>query len=149
MQSSHVFMKTLFPTLALIIILHCGNSWSSAGAYYTSGCLGGTTNLASKAATSVMCLSCHDGSVAKLLSPMGFQLRNRYGQWHHPVMISYEKTYLQKPKGFVSRLSLDKRLHLSQNQVQCVTCHTYSEDKHWQPAIPNDHSALCLSCHRK
>jgi predicted CXXCH cytochrome family protein len=149
-MNSHLrWLKPNSPFLCVILLLHCGGGWSWAEAYSTSGCLGGTSNLTSKAAASVTCLSCHDGAVARTVSTLGGKLDKRDGQWNHPVMVSYEKAYLKQPRGYVPPSSLDKRLHLSQNQVECVTCHTYSEDKHWRPAIPNDRSALCLGCHRK
>lgn len=110
-------------------------------------------------ATSLICLSCHDGSVAsstlgashallaaqrsEFFVPDGFV-------WHdHPIGISYP----EQREGYRSLHEVLKfeGLRLPEGRVECVTCHdphgAGGQDK--LLSMSNRRSALCLACHEK
>ncbi|NOT02424.1 MAG: cytochrome c3 family protein [Phycisphaerales bacterium] len=111
--------------------------------------------------SSLLCLSCHDGSVAidtfgaePLRTEFVLGSRGRIGAhgdlgMDHPVGIRYP----DHDRGYRPRAQVesDGAVRLPEGRVECVSCH----DVH-HPGVtdkllvkPNDRSALCLTCHRK
>ena len=142
-------MKTPSLGLATLFALGLTVATGMAATPFSGGCLGGTTNLDDKAATSLTCLQCHDGAVARGGAMPAAAAGPTVGPRSHPVMISYAQVCLEKPTKFNTVSAVSGRLHLRENQVDCVTCHTYSPDGRWHQALSNQRSALCLTCHRK
>lgn len=111
--------------------------------------------------SSLLCLSCHDGSVA--IDAFGAEAmttgsmlgsRGRIGAHgelgsDHPVGVRYP----DHDRGYHARAQVeaDGSVRLPEGRVECVSCH----DVH-RPGVAdkllvksNDRSALCLTCHRK
>jgi predicted CXXCH cytochrome family protein len=116
-------------------------------------------------ASSQLCLSCHDGTVALgeiNVRPRGkrdtasdlqgvfMAGRGRFGtdlSNHHPVAISYDATLLQTDPNLESPYEVD--LPLPDGEMHCVSCH----DPHASRNAPFLHQTtaggeLCISCHR-
>ena len=117
--------------------------------------------------SSVLCLSCHDGTIALgeainrsnaiVMSggvggmPPG---RGRTGtdlRSHHPISFPYTATLaaqngeLAVPGTFDSRVKLD-----ANGELQCTTCHTAHDDTYGAFLVkPNVGSQLCTDCHQK
>lgn len=108
----------------------------------------------------LMCLRCHDGTVARDTltgrSPDRFVHKQHpglfeagHGRSDHPVGIPYP----QFDRGYRPIVSVlaSGTVRLPDGQVECVSCH----DPHNQAGQPymlvmsNARSALCLTCHRK
>lgn len=108
--------------------------------------------------SSILCLSCHDGVVARDVYSYAHAVRGPAkvgGSWigtgsltSHPVGVEYpviESTY--NPAAAVTA---GGRIKLPGGRVQCISCH----DPHNSHRIGgmlvdrNDGSRLCLSCHR-
>lgn len=107
--------------------------------------------------TSLICLSCHDGTVAMstigsahaMLAGRreGFAVPDGFAWRDHPIGVPYpsgRRDY--RPEAFVS-----KTLRLPNGRIECITCH----DPHNESGLPamlsvsNKRSALCLTCHVK
>ncbi|GEM_PF-893183 len=92
------------------------------------------------AADEVMCLSCHDGSLAD--DRLAF---TNFNHFSHPVNI-------EVPKNF----PMPQQFPLKNGKLYCGTCHTPhtntgSENKidYTFMRIPNVNSALCIACHKE
>jgi predicted CXXCH cytochrome family protein len=108
---------------------------------------------------SLICLSCHDGSVAAdtyggttgdiAMSTGSIVGRNRDLRQDHPVGVGYP----DHDPGYHPRAQVEAagRVPLPQGRVECLSCH----DVHNQFGVEkllvmsNKRSALCLACHRK
>lgn len=109
--------------------------------------------------TSLICLGCHDGSVATsaigashaLLAGVreGFAVPDGFVWRDHPIGVPYptgNRAY--RPKAFVLARGT---LRLPEGRLECITCH----DPHHERgpgkmlAMSNRRSALCRSCHLK
>ncbi len=107
--------------------------------------------------TSMICLTCHNGSVAVStvgtahamrggvggVRPPGFATRD------HPIGVPYP----DRQKGFRPKAGVEAagNIKLPEGRVECISCH----DQHEEEELPhllvmsNKRSALCLSCHEK
>lgn len=109
--------------------------------------------------TSLICLSCHDGTVATsaiggahaLLSGVrdGFDVPDGFVWRDHPIGIEYP---LQK-KGYepLSKIEAQGHIRLPGQRVECVSCHDphNAAGEPYLLSVSNRRSALCLSCHVK
>ncbi len=102
------------------------------------------------------CMSCHDGTVASdagghressfLANTGGFNGRGGDG---HPVGVLYALTLNPNGDGGLNSVgSLDARIRLFDNKVECGSCHTPFGGEKGLLVRENDRSALCLSCHK-
>ncbi len=137
---------------------------------YASGTFDGSASIGQPAGSSIMCLSCHDGTVAvdnfgaktngsEFVTGdhlIGTDLRN-----DHPISFTYDSTLastdgsLYDPTTTVSGIAgstatIDADMLIS-GRMQCSSCH----DVHDSAGIPellvksNAASGLCLTCHNK
>lgn len=117
--------------------------------------------------TSVLCLSCHDGTIAlgEIINrgaprsnaggigrmPPGKGLQGTDLSDDHPISFQYSGSLAVQNGELASPGTLSKELRLDQNgELQCTTCH----DPHDSPyekllVVSNFHSQLCLECHKK
>lgn len=91
------------------------------------------------------CIACHDGTVAKAVSSCTVKCDFRSP---HAILKEYP------PRGreaqFVPLQTLaGKGIRLVNGQVTCVSCHDLRNQASRHLVVPNDGSALCLSCHVK
>ena len=108
---------------------------------------------------SLVCLSCHDGTVARDVYA-GTHAMNWFelsaagvapGQTrltNHPVGIRYP---VGNPKYHTAEaVAAGQRIHLPDGRIQCTTCHDpHNTQRHaGMLVISNDRSRLCLACHR-
>lgn len=110
-------------------------------------------------ASSLICLSCHNGAVATsvvgsshaLLAGrrQGFDVPDGFAAKDHPIGL----TYPQMEKGYRSRARVESvsGIRLPEGRVECISCHdphnTAGVDK--MLVMSNRRSALCLACHIK
>jgi predicted CXXCH cytochrome family protein len=111
---------------------------------------GGRVDLAEGSGSSLVCLGCHDGTLAPASghsapgdsASLGLDLAN-----DHPVGFSYARSQTALPLK-LNALPRGVKLFGPDQRMECQTCH----DVH-QPGVPkllrleNLNSALCLSCH--
>ena len=148
-------------------------AWSSDGSesqYSLYGASGSHGKDTTPAAYTMVCLSCHDGTLPSA-SAFSISGADRGGEWQlglfridafsssasgfgdaeHPVSVKYEPKSGNDLRpaigGKVGPLPLFGPNH---DTVECATCH----DPHGSPypaslRMPNNRSALCLTCHRK
>jgi len=115
---------------------------------------------------SLLCLSCHDGTVAlgDVLSrkapirmagattmPPG---RGRTGtdlRHHHPISFVYDANLAGRKGELAMPSALPKQVRLDHaGQMQCTSCHDPHDDSYGQFLVmPNTNSQLCVECHRK
>ncbi len=116
---------------------------------------------------SLLCLSCHDGTVAlgQVLSqtndivmkggvttmPVGPSLMGTDQAHDHPISFEYssmlasQKGELRDPGALRPQIKLD-----ASGQLQCTTCHDAHDDQFGKFLVwPNSRSQLCLECHQK
>jgi predicted CXXCH cytochrome family protein len=117
--------------------------------------------------SSVLCLSCHDGTIAlgeainranAIVMSGGASAippgRARTGtdlRFHHPISFQYtaslaaQNDELAMPGTFDSRLKLD-----GNGELQCTTCHTAHDNTYGAFLVkPNIGSQMCTECHQK
>jgi len=109
--------------------------------------------------TSLICLGCHDGTVATstigsshaLLAGVreGFAVPDSFVWRDHPIGVPYPRNDREyRPLSFVLAKG---RVALPEGRIECVSCH----DPHGVAGVDNmlvmsnRRSALCLSCHIK
>lgn len=109
--------------------------------------------------TSLICLSCHNGTVADstigtshaLLAGMreGFAVPDGFVWRDHPIGVPYpEHDREYRPKNFIES---EGAIPLPEGRIECISCH----DPHGESGVDkllvmsNRRSALCLSCHVK
>jgi predicted CXXCH cytochrome family protein len=109
--------------------------------------------------TSLVCLGCHDGTVATstigsshaLLAGVreGFDVPDGFAWRDHPIGVPYpsgRRGY--RPLAFVQA---NGKIRLPEGRIECISCH----EPHNATGLPdmlvmsNRRSALCLSCHVK
>ncbi len=109
--------------------------------------------------TSLICLSCHDGTVASsaiggahaLLSGVrdGFDVPDGFVWRDHPIGVEYPA----QKKGYVplSKIEAQGHIRLPAQRVECVSCHDphNAAGEPYLLSVSNRRSALCLSCHVK
>ena len=135
MKSSLAALATI-PAIALVLASGPAHAETSS-----AGSLGGTSSGGScllgrvdrQAATTSLCLSCHDGTVAA----------HRDG---HPVDIVYEVAVARNPR-LRTRYELSRRLALPDGKISCVTCHDGASSEPMHTSLPMSRSALCFGCH--
>lgn len=109
--------------------------------------------------TSLVCLGCHDGTVATsaigsshaLLAGVreGFEINGGIGGRDHPIGIRYPSN--RKDYRTEAFIAAKGKIRLPEGRVECISCH----DPHNSTGEPkmlvmsNRRSALCLSCHIK
>jgi len=108
--------------------------------------------------TSVICLSCHNGTVADstistahgLLfnERLGFDEPDEFAFRDHPIGIPYPadpKEY--RPATFVQK----QGVVLPEGRIECISCHDPHNEKGVDDLLvmSNRRSALCLTCHKK
>lgn len=116
---------------------------------------------------SVLCLSCHDGTIAlgELLGrrtpiPMAGGVttippgRARVGndlRHHHPVSFVYDARLAARRGELKMPASLPKQIRLDPaGQMQCTSCHDpHDNDNGEFLVLPNINSRLCVECHQK
>lgn len=132
---------------------------------YTSATMQATTGQPD--ASSKLCLSCHDGTVA--VDNFG----NQTGGTHfltgnsdigtaltddHPISFTYDASLVASDPGLHDPTTTNSGLGgtisndlLIDNQVQCASCHDVHNGNGISKLlrISNDASALCLTCHNK
>ena len=110
-------------------------------------------------AASLVCLSCHDGTVARDVwagahamswddLSVGGLAPGRTRLTNHPVGVRYpdgERSYQS-----AASVTSDGRMKLPDGRIQCTTCHDpHNTNRHpGMLVISNDRSRLCLTCHR-
>lgn len=108
--------------------------------------------------TSLLCLGCHDGTVAtstlsaahSMLAGVrqGFQMPDGFVWRDHPIGIAYPSDPHEfHPLSYVQQ----RGIRLPEGRLECVSCH----DPHNEAgrddllSITNRQSRLCLTCHQK
>jgi len=103
---------------------------------------------------SLLCLSCHDGSVGKSVQVRtgsfrhGFRPEDSAQELSHPVGVNYRRA-MMKRGGLHPPEKIDKRIMLVNGRVSCVSCHDMSSREHNLLTVPIQGSKLCLECHDK
>jgi predicted CXXCH cytochrome family protein len=109
--------------------------------------------------TSLICLGCHDGTVAtstisashEMLAGIreGFAVPQGFVWRDHPIGVAYpDQEAGYRPRSFVLG---GGKIRLPEGRIECVSCH----DPHDLSGVPkmlvmsNRRSALCLACHIK
>jgi len=135
MKSSLAALATV-PAIALILA-----SGPVRAEVTSAGSLGGTGSGGScllgrvdrEAATTSLCRSCHDGTLAAHVDG-------------HPVDIVYEVAVARNPR-LRTRYELSRRLALPEGKISCVTCHDGASREPMHTSLPMSRSALCFGCH--
>lgn len=108
--------------------------------------------------TSLVCLGCHDGTIATstigsahaLLAGVreGFAVPDGFAGRDHPIGVPYPSARREyHPASFAEA----KGIRLPEGRIECISCH----DPHGESAVDkmlimsNRRSALCLACHVK
>lgn len=98
------------------------------------------------------CLSCHDGTISSGTHAtvgrggVNWEHRKKIGV-SHPISISYQDSYLRKPRAFHPPENLDPRITLINGMIGCETCHNHYSKNKKHLVMDNFKSRLCLSCH--
>lgn len=107
--------------------------------------------------TSMICLTCHNGSVAVSTVGTAHAMRGgSEGAWSpsfamrdHPIGVPYP----DRQKGFrlKARVEAAGKIKLPEGRVECISCHDQHQEEDWPHLLvmSNKRSALCLSCHEK
>lgn len=110
-------------------------------------------------AASLVCLSCHDGTVARDVYAGAHAMnwsdlsgrrpgRDQIRVTNHPVGIRYPDG--RSDYHAAATVERDGKIRLPGGRIQCTTCHDpHNRGRH--PAMlvtTNDRSRLCLSCHK-
>ncbi|UCD27558.1 MAG: hypothetical protein JSV03_10615 [Planctomycetota bacterium] len=109
--------------------------------------------------TSLICLGCHDGTVATstigsshaLLAGLreGFAAPDSFVWRDHPIGVPYPRNNREyQPLAFVLAKG---RVRLPEGRIECISCHDPHSEAKIDPMLvmSNKRSALCLSCHVK
>jgi predicted CXXCH cytochrome family protein len=109
--------------------------------------------------TSLICLGCHDGTVATstigsshaLLAGFreGFAVPDGFVWRDHPIGVPYpsgDREY--RPLAFVVAQG---KMRLPEGRIECITCHDPHGERGFEDLLvmSNKRSALCLNCHVK
>ena len=116
---------------------------------------------------SLLCLSCHDGTVAlgDVLSrkgpikmaggattmPAGRALTGTDLRHHHPISFVYDAKLAGRKGELAMPATLPREIRLDHaGQMQCTSCHDPHDDRYGQFLVmPNSNSRLCVECHRE
>ena len=116
--------------------------------------------------TSILCLSCHDGTIAlgEILNrgrprslpgglgrmPPGKGLQGTDLRDDHPISFKYSAQLAAQNSELVMPGSLDSSLKLDTNgELQCTTCHNAHDSPYDKLLVlPNIRSQLCTECHQ-
>ena len=115
---------------------------------------------------SILCLSCHDGTIAlgKLVSrkarvdvrggpnmPPGRLNLTRDLSDDHPISFDYASSQRAKPSELVPEMNLSGGVRLDRSgQLQCTSCHNAHDDQFGKFLVkPQSNGELCLACHIK
>ena len=142
------------------------NRHNPGGGYipYTSSTM--ATSPGDPTGTSILCLSCHDGTIAlgKLVSkknnidvrggpnmPAGRYNLTKDLSDDHPISFDYRNSQRVKPLELVSASNLSGAVKLDDSgQLQCTSCHNAHDDQFGKFLVtPQENGELCLSCHIK
>lgn len=142
------------------------NRRNPGGSYtpYTSS--SAAANPGNPTGASILCLSCHDGTIAlgELNSrttnvnvsggpnmPNGPTNLTKDLSDDHPISFSYSSSQSAKPAELVSPSSLNGAVKLdSSGQLQCTSCHDAHDNQFGKFLVKsNNAGALCLTCHIK
>jgi predicted CXXCH cytochrome family protein len=98
-----------------------------------------------------LCLSCHDGTVARSVGA-GAEAPGHITLSSHPVGIDYcinpiHRGLTDHTVSFTAPSQLDLRIRLVDGQVACASCHNLYNAEPGRLVISNLRSRLCLSCH--
>jgi len=108
--------------------------------------------------SSLLCLSCHDGIVAKdvyrtahaarISSQLGSSWVGKASLTSHPIGIKYpigDSTYRA-----IDAVTADGFIKLPDGRVQCISCHDPHNTRRFDYMLvrSNQGSRLCLACHR-
>lgn len=110
-------------------------------------------------AASLVCLSCHDGTVARDVYAgthamswselaAGGIAPGRTRLTNHPVGTLYPDG--QRGYNSSAAVTSDGRIRLPDGRIQCTTCHDPHNTNRYPGmlVVSNDRSRLCLACHR-
>ena len=130
---------------------------------YTSSTLRATPGQPS--GSSILCLSCHDGTIAlgEVLSrgtlisfastvymPVGPSNLTTNLQNDHPISFAYDVALATANPELKSPLTLPSTIKLENNQLQCTSCHDPHIDKYTKFLVAtSQNSALCITCHQE
>lgn len=105
---------------------------------------------------SLMCLSCHDGSIGS-----SSDVQVKAGSWKHgasfspynpqgshPIGVRY-RTAMLKRGGLRPIGMLDPAIRLVDGKVGCCSCHDPFSKERYSLVMSNERSRLCLACHDK
>lgn len=92
------------------------------------------------------CLTCHDGTAAKSVSNcLGI---NCITGGSHPVDRPYPPEGKESSYAPVDQVTMTQ-IKLDEGKVTCISCHDLKNPLPQHPAVNNDGSRLCLTCHLK
>ena len=98
-----------------------------------------------------LCLSCHDGIIARGVGGMSQNVTGLISD-SHPVGMVYRTNPIHAGKidrsiSFTATSQLDARIRLVEGQVACASCHSPYAAEPGRLVMSNLRSNLCLSCH--
>ena len=100
--------------------------------------------------TSLLCLGCHDGSLAiagEGLETQAPQIGS--GRESHPVGVSYPSRSRPGSEGsYIPLQALDRRIMLPEGRVGCLSCHDIFGSEEKLLVMSNRESRLCYACHQ-
>jgi predicted CXXCH cytochrome family protein len=106
--------------------------------------------------SSLLCLSCHDGVVAKDVYGSAHAISGQIASsWvgaaslsSHPIGVKYPLADSKYQP--IEAVTSDGRVKLPEGRVQCISCHDpHNTRRHDHMLVrSNEGSRLCLSCHR-
>ena len=142
------------------------NRRNPGGNYIPYSSSSATASPGNPTGASILCLSCHDGTIAlgELNSrttdinvaggptmPSGPTNLSKDLSDDHPISFSYSSSQSAKPSELVSASTLNAAVKLDNSgQLQCTSCHNAHDDKFGKFLVmSNLNGALCLTCHIK
>jgi predicted CXXCH cytochrome family protein len=98
-----------------------------------------------------LCLSCHDGIIARSVGGMSRNVTGLLSD-SHPVGMVYRTNPIHAGKidrsiSFTAPSQLNARIRLVEGQVACASCHSPYSAEQGHLVMSNLRSNLCLSCH--
>ena len=99
---------------------------------------------------SVLCLSCHDGSLAtggEFSSTAVSATMAPHAS--HPVGIDYLESFTSKRGALRPPYSIRRELSLVNGKLSCVSCHEIQPTGEMELVVANSGSALCFACHNR
>jgi predicted CXXCH cytochrome family protein len=113
--------------------------------------------------SSILCLSCHDGTVAlgSVLSrsstisfastvnmPVGPSNLSTDLKNDHPISFTYDNALATSNGSLENPANIDHRIQLENNQLQCTSCHDPHKNLTTDFLVTtSENSQLCMSCH--